>query len=204
MRLSADDLTLTVAGRTLFRGLDFSWEGPSVVAVMGPSGAGKSTLLSSIMGWTRPSGGTFSIDPPDSTIWFVPQNAPLLDSRTVSENIRVAMLASPLTANKTSRSSLPGIGEVMSEFGLQRLSDTRAKHLSGGERQRVALARASVRRPSILLADEVTAGLDPVSVEMVCGSLRALASRGALVVVATHDARVRSLADGCLDLGADS
>lgn len=195
MRVKATELTVTVGGRTLFSDLNFSWSGPGLVAVIGPSGAGKSTLLSSVMGWTRHAHGALEVEPLDS-VWLVPQNAPLLDSRTVHENLEVALLAGvvPDLDNQL-------IDGVLRTYRLEHRAQTRGKHLSGGERQRVALARAALRRPKILLADEVTAGLDRESVGMVSDALRSLASH-ALVVVATHDERVWSGADKVLDLAA--
>lgn len=195
MRVTANELSLAVGGRTLIADLDFLWEGPGLVAVIGPSGAGKSTLLSSVMGWTRPAHGTLDVDPPDS-VWLVPQNAPLLDSRTVHENLEIALLAGGEPGL-----GRPSIDEVLRAYQLDHRAGTRGKHLSGGERQRVALARAALRQPKILLADEVTAGLDPASVDMVSGAVRTLAS-DSLVVVATHDERVWSRADVILDLAA--
>jgi len=184
---------LKAGGRTLFSDLNFIWQGPGLVAVIGPSGSGKSTLLSSVMGWTRPADGRLAIEPP-ALVWLVPQNAPLLDSRTVRENLEVALLAEPQPIEMHDP-----IPVTLETYRLTGRSATLAKHLSGGERQRVALARAALRAPAVLLADEVTAGLDPASVSLVTAALRLLAAR-TLVVVATHDKRVWSTADDVVDL----
>jgi ABC-type multidrug transport system ATPase subunit len=193
MRIEASNLALHVGERELFSGLDFVWEGPGFFAVIGASGVGKSTLLSAIMGWTRPSKGNLEVRPSKS-VWFVPQNAPILDSRTVLENLEVALLAEdPESARQGT------IADTLVAYRLDAVSQVLGKHLSGGERQRVALARAALRTPQVLLADEVTAGLDPTSVILVTGALLELATR-ALVVVATHDQRVWSEARVVLDL----
>lgn len=203
MRVVADALTLSVAGRTLVEGLSFVWPGPGLIAVIGPSGAGKSTLLSAIMGWTRPVSGSLYVEPADASVWLVPQNAPLLDARTARENLDVALLARPRAEGGTDHASaVEDVGQAFDVFGLRAVAGTRARHLSGGERQRVALARAALRSPGVLLADEVTAGLDPHSVQTVGAALRELARAGTLVVVATHDERVWSSADDVLDLTA--
>jgi putative ABC transport system ATP-binding protein len=203
VRIVAQDLSIAVPGRILFQALSFDWLGPSLVAVIGPSGAGKSTLLSAIIGWTKPIGGSLRVQPANSQIWLAPQNAPLLDTRTVSENIELALLP---TLKHTSEAELDGLGIAkdlpahLETFGLQSIANTRAKHLSGGERQRVALARAAIRHPDVLLADEITAGLDPGSVALVTDALDKLARTGTLVITATHDQRVWSAADTVLDL----
>ncbi len=195
MRVSARALSVTVGARTLFKDLEFSWAGPALVAVIGPSGAGKSTLLSILMGWTRPASGSVEFAPSNPSVWLVPQNAPLLDSRTVVENLKVALLAERADCFGES-----DVAAALRTYGLNGLEGTLGKHLSGGERQRVALARAALRGPKVLLADEVTAGLDPASVDRVTDALRSLAAGGTLVVVATHDSRVWSVADHVLDL----
>lgn len=200
MRVTAQGLAVTVADRVLYTDLNFVWTAPSLVAVIGPSGSGKSTLLSAVMGWTQPSAGTLMTEPDRADAWLVPQNAPLLDSRTVHDNLAVATLAAPVVGNVGASADGHEVSDVLNSFGLNQLSSIRAKHLSGGERQRVALARAALRRPALLLADEVTAGLDPLSVEKITGALRELVNAGALVVVATHDSRVWSAADDVLDL----
>jgi lipoprotein-releasing system ATP-binding protein len=201
VRLTADRLTVVVGTRVLYEDLSFVWEGPAVVSVVGPSGSGKSTLLSVVMGWTAPAAGSVEVEPAGCSIWLVPQNAPLLDARTVRENLEVALLAAP------ARDAAPAPGraevdEVLATFALLDRAETVARHLSGGERQRVALARAALRRPAVLLADEVTSGLDPQSVHGVSSALRALAQTGTLVVAATHDERVWSGSDSVLDLAA--
>ena len=194
MRIAVKELQLRVAGRTLLSELSFDWTGPGLRAVIGPSGVGKSTLLSCLKGWIRPARGTVEVEPP-SDMWFVPQNSPLLDSRSVSDNLTVALL--PLTQRVTLGRNLD---QLLENYGLTAQKHSLARHLSGGERQRVALARAAICGSGIVLADEVTSGLDPQSVASIVTGLREL-SRESLVVVATHDQRVWDAAEEILDLG---
>lgn len=193
MRLSVNELALRVADRILFQDLTVHWEGAQFVTIIGPSGSGKSTFLSAIIGWHRPHLGSIEIEQQGST-WLVPQNAPLLESRTVLENLEVAMLA-----RNSQDEELGDLNQVLQTFRLAHVMNSRAKVLSGGERQRVALARAALRKPGILLADEVTAGLDPQGVQFVSEALRELAKES-LVIVATHDERVWRQSDFVLDL----
>lgn len=194
MHVTARDLTLAVGRRTLFSNLCFSWTGPALIAVIGPSGSGKSTLLAAVLGWVRPTHGTIEVRSAET--WLVPQNAPMLDSRTARENLEVALLAA-----RPSASDDTDIDAALATYHLDHCAHTRAMHLSGGERQRIALARASLRKPELLLADEVTAGLDPASVTHVTTALQEIARRS-LVVIATHDRRVWEVADATVDLAS--
>ena len=141
MLIDATDLRVAVGGRELFTSLNFEWSEPGIVAVIGPSGAGKSTLLSTVMGWTRPSSGTINVHPSGGT-WFVPQNAPLLDSRSTRDNLEVALLAGARNGQSSN-----AVDQIIAKYQLIERTHTLAKHLSGGERQRVALARAALREP---------------------------------------------------------
>jgi ABC-type lipoprotein export system ATPase subunit len=82
----------------------------------------------------------------------------------------------------------------MRRLGVDHVQNQRVYTLSGGERQRLAVARAIAAHANVILADEPTASLDPVSREAVCEALLVAATQGAMVIVATHD---RAVADRC-------
>jgi phosphonate transport system ATP-binding protein len=96
--------------------------------------------------------------------------------------------------------------ELLDEFGLADKAFTRAERLSGGQQQRVALARALMQRPSIILADEPTASLDPRNAEQVMGALRAInRDRGLTVICNLHNVgHARAYCDRIIGLRAGS
>jgi ABC-type lipoprotein export system ATPase subunit len=180
----------------LFRGLDLELVDGDVVALTGPSGSGKSTLLSILALWTRPSRGEVSWEGVGSAVW-VPQNPVGVARRAVLDH---AVL--PLLAQGWRRADAePRALEALERFGLEGVSGRRFADLSGGEAQRLMLARASLSAAGLLLVDEPTAQLDPTSAASVVDVLGALASSGTIVVIATHDPRVRDAGTSAVDLG---
>ncbi|MEA5457350.1 ATP-binding cassette domain-containing protein [Sinomonas sp. JGH33] len=192
MRIELVDVRYSVPGRALFSGLTHTFAAPEMIALMGPSGSGKSTLLGLISGQLAPDGGSIIAEDggsPAAPAWIF-QSTPLLAHRTALDNAMTAALMTdhdPIVARRRA-------AEALDRAGLGGLASTRASRLSGGERQRVAVARAITARSRLVLADEPTASLDPVSRERVVDALRGAAELGALTLVATHDEWV---ADRC-------
>lgn len=90
--------------------------------------------------------------------------------------------------------------DLLGEFRLGHLAESRFRELSGGEAQRLMLARGTARSPRLLLIDEPTAQLDPRTAETVSAVLGRTATPDTVVVVATHDAATRDACDRVLDL----
>lgn len=144
------------------------------LAVLGKSGSGKSVLIKIISGLLKPDEGNVTvlglevdkISPIElrtlrSKIGFSFQNSALYDSMTVREN-----LAFPLIRNKTNLSKTEiqhAIEEVLNEVGLPQTIDQMPSELSGGQRKRIGIARTLILKPEIMLYDEPTAGLDPIT-----------------------------------------
>ncbi len=185
------------------------------VSIVGPSGAGKSTLLKLIYAEEMPtSGEIFFRDRSIGDIkrrllpYFrrnfgtVFQDFKLLSQRTVFENIAYALEISGKTTTEI-QEEVPQILEIVR---LHEKGNMYPKQLSGGEQQRVSLARALVHRPSVLIADEPTGNLDPVSAEDIIRLLLEINSMGATVLLATHNKpivdglrkRVVTLSDGSI------
>ncbi len=165
------------------------------VFISGPSGAGKSTLLRIIFGAEQPTSGQVlvnsmnfnriqrkTLDILRRKIGFVFQDFKLLNDRTVSDNVAVALLAAGERGGfvrKKTRQALKLVGLSGKEKSLPR-------QLSGGEQQRVAIARAIVNRPVLLLADEPTGNLDPDLTRDIMVLFRSINLRGTTVLIATH------------------
>jgi ABC-type lipoprotein export system ATPase subunit len=183
--------------RVLFDDVHLSVSAGEVMAVTGPSGSGKSTLLGIVAGVTAPAMGVVSREGIDRIAWVF-QNPHGVPARTALDHVVLALLA----AGARRRDAEPQALDLMGDFGLRELAGRRFADLSGGEAQRLMLARAVACVPQLLLVDEPTAQLDPTSAIAVADALRALAGRGAVVLVATHDERLAHSCTMRLHLGA--
>ena len=166
--------------------------------VLGRSGTGKSVMLKHIVGLLRPDAGQVFLEDEDITtlpapamaavrrqVGFLFQNAALFDSITVGENV-----AFPLRRHTT----LPDAeiraraGEKLAAVGLAHATALMPAALSGGMRKRAGLARAMALDPSVLLVDEPSAGLDPVTSGEIDDLLvRVKQNRGTTLIVVTHN-----------------
>lgn len=185
------------------------------VSFVGASGAGKSTLLKLIYAEEEPTAGEiFFGDRSIGTIkrrllpyyrrnfGTVFQDFKLLSQRNVFENIAYALEVD----GKTSAEIAEEVPQILDIVRLGNKSDKYPHQLSGGEQQRVSLARALIHRPSVIIADEPTGNLDPVSARDIIRLLLEINSMGTTVLLATHNKpivdslgkRVVTLADGTI------
>jgi cell division transport system ATP-binding protein len=185
------------------------------VFLVGPSGSGKSTCLRLVLKEERPTSGRVTVagkDVAQLSHWKVPalrrqigavfQDFRLLPNKTVRENVAFALevIGKPRHAINTI------VPETLQLVGLDGKEHRRPEELSGGEQQRVAIARAFVNRPRLLIADEPTGNLDPVTSMEIMKLLDRINATGTTVVMATHDdgivdsmrKRVVELDGGCL------
>jgi len=170
------------------------------VAIVGPSGCGKSTLLALMGGLDRPtSGHVYGAglalgELPDrdlsdyrlqrvSTIF---QTFNLIPSMTVEDNVGLPLTLAGVELDERRRRAR----HLLALVGLEKRARTRAGRLSGGEQQKVAVARALANPPGLILADEPTGSLDSTAGEGVLTLLEDLNTRGATVVLVTHDPEV--------------
>ncbi|WP_187976627.1 ATP-binding cassette domain-containing protein [Mycetocola sp. JXN-3] len=180
----------------LFRGVNLDLSPGRVYALTGPSGSGKSTFLSILAGWRTPTEGTF-IAPAAERVNWVFQNPHGTSRRTALDHVALSFLARGLTPERADAQAQ----DHLARFGLQHRAQTQFRHLSGGEGQRLMLARGLAAMPALLLVDEPTAQLDPVSAASVNAVLAELAHADVTVVVATHDPDTRDACDEHIDLG---
>jgi cell division transport system ATP-binding protein len=185
------------------------------VFLVGSSGSGKSTFLRLVLREERASRGDVHVAGRDLArlaSWKVPalrrqigvvfQDFRLLPTKTVFENVAFALQVIGKPRHVIDRT----VPEVLQLVGLDGKEDRRPDELSGGEQQRVAIARAFVNRPAILLADEPTGNLDPVTSVGIMKLLDRINKTGTTIVMATHDQdlvdqmrkRVIQLDDGLL------
>lgn len=166
------------------------------VFVTGASGAGKTTLLKLIFGAEKASDGQILINGVNTTrldnrrlpelrrmIGVVFQDFKLLKNRTALENVQFALEVTDVPRRQVRRKAWLALKQV----NLHDKIDNYPLNLSGGEQQRIAIARALVNNPAILLADEPTGSLDPDNTKEIMRLFEEINTRGATVVVATHD-----------------
>lgn len=169
-------------------GVSCRFEGGAVSVVRGPNGSGKSTLLSIVGTLARPSSGVVdhgALGKRRAAVrrvlgWLGHESLCYLDL-TGRQNIELA-------ARLHGRDVTEAFARAADRFGLGAFADRAVRTYSRGQRQRVALARALVHEPLLLLLDEPTTGLDRAGSDQLATVVRQEATRGAVVVVVTHDA----------------
>ncbi len=175
-----------------------------LVVLSGHSGAGKSTLLKLIPAIERPSAGRVLVSGQDVTnlpasaipylrrnLGLVLQESRLLYDRNVFDNVLLPLMITGHPPRDAARRASAALERV----GLQGRGKEMPAGLSGGEQQRVAIARAIVNRPSILIADEPTAHLDPAYAAEIARLFLSFNEAGVTVLVATHDTSLLAHAD---------
>lgn len=195
----------------VLRGASFSVTAGEMLAIMGASGAGKSTLLHLLGGLEAADSGLIQLDDLEITkstaarlaryrneaVGFVFQFHHLLPDLAAVENV-----ALPLLISRTGwRESLQQATAALESVGLAQRATHPIGHLSGGEQQRVALARALIKRPRLVLADEPTGNLDAPMGDEIGQLLKSYCrEHHAIVVIATHNARLAEMCDRTLML----
>ena len=192
------DVHKSFGDKAILKGVNLDVVKGKSVAVMGGSGTGKSVLLKHIVKLVEPETGRVQVegrwlrdvDEKEMNairlrVGYLFQGGALFDSMTVEENLNF-ILRRHTSLDPVARAER--IGEALSCVHLYSKARQFPAELSGGQRKRVALARATVLGPDILLCDEPTTGLDPVSVRTVSDLIVYLRDeRGATVVSITHD-----------------
>jgi tungstate transport system ATP-binding protein len=170
-----------------------------ILCLVGPSGAGKSTLLRLLQFLERPTAGQVLFDgrpaAPDSPLSLRRQvttvfQRPIVLDESVRSNVGYGLRV------RGRRDDRREVERLLTALGLDHLATMPARRLSGGEVQRVALARALAFEPRVLLLDEPTANLDPRNVRLAEELIAERRTRGATIVLATHQVfQARRLAD---------
>ncbi len=169
------------------------------VSIVGQSGAGKSTLLKLLTAEERPTSGKIVIGGWDITnikpkeipalrrqIGVVFQDFKLLEKKTVKENIAFVLEV----INTPRKKIAPAVNQVLKIVGLENRMNYFPPQLSAGEAQRVVVARALVPRPKILIADEPTGNLDPITTRDIVELLDRINEYGTTVLLVTHNREI--------------
>jgi len=190
-------------GQAVLNGIDFEVQPGEIFVIMGPSGSGKSVLLKHLIGLESPDAGEIlingeSIQTPEIAskyrLALVFQSGALFNSLTVGENVGLYLSEHRL---KPSEEIARIVAEKLEDVGLKGAEDKIPGELSGGMKKRVAIARALVIEPQLILYDEPTSELDPLSAVVIGEEILKLQQRIHVTsLIVSHD---RDLAFGVAD-----
>jgi ABC-2 type transport system ATP-binding protein len=194
--VQAQGLVKRFGEREALKGVSLEAGPGELVAIIGPNGAGKTTLLSILAGIAKPDEG--AIEVPSREVGWVPQQAALYRRLTVEENL---LLFARLEGHEDPRASTE---KMLDLTGLRERRGEIVARLSGGNQQRINIAIGLLSRPTVLLLDEPSVGLDPRQRARLWEFVGALAGGGTTVIFSTHDiqeaerygGRLLVLADG--------
>ena len=197
--VAVENLRKTFASHTVLNGISLSVSRGETLAVLGRSGTGKSVLLRLIIRLETPDSGSIRIHGQDiaglaldrmgeirKKMGFLFQHAALYDSLTVGENVAFPLVHHRRDMSRSERGDR--VEQLLAEVGMEGNLDAMPSDISGGMQKRVGLARALALEPEILLLDEPTAGLDPISSgEIGDLILKLQRERRMASIVVTHD-----------------
>ncbi|MEP3114853.1 urea ABC transporter ATP-binding subunit UrtE [Nisaea sp.] len=200
--LKVSGLHLHYGASHALRGIDLVAERGKITCVLGRNGVGKTSLMRAVTGLESPSAGSIVWDDIDllplpvhrrasAGVAFVPQGREIFPLLTVEENLKTGFAALP-----RAKRSIPD--EIFDLFPvLKKMMKRRGGDLSGGQQQQLAIARALVLRPSLLVLDEPTEGIQPSIIKDIERIIALLAARGdmAVILVEQYFEFARDLAD---------
>lgn len=180
--VSLEKVARVYGSRRVFAGITRDFSGVNLIS--GANGAGKSTLLRIVAGLARPSSGKVRTQ---GTIGYLSHAMFVYPGLSARENLEFWARAAKLPE--------VDIASMLERMNLLKAADVRAKVFSRGMLQRLGLARTFMGEPQILLLDEPASGLDVPSRELLRGEISSAASRGACILLVSHDEADRALAD---------
>tara|TARA_Y100000768_G_scaffold126075_1_gene93475 strand:- start:3650 stop:4663 length:1014 start_codon:yes stop_codon:yes gene_type:complete len=193
------------------RGLSVSIKSGEAVAVVGPSGSGKSTLLKALGGLMKPSAGSVYLNGQNmtritgsdlvrlrqETVSFIFQEGNLLPDLNALDNIAQPLRHSGVRGKEARKRAM----EMLESLGIADRAYSLPPTLSGGEAQRVAIGRALITNPKVILADEPTGALDPITGRRIIELFRELNEEsGVAFLIVTHSREISSFANRALEL----
>ena len=181
-------------------GFDLNLNEGETLVIMGKSGSGKSVMIKCLIGLEKQDSGSIvvmgknmetlqdeELDEIRTEVGFLFQGSALYDSMTVRENIEFPLRRHTLKFGKI-RDATPLVMEVLKNVGLEETIDLMPEELSGGMKRRIALARTLILKPKIILYDEPTTGLDPITAKEIILLMKSIQTQyKTSSIVITHD-----------------
>lgn len=197
MLLEVEGLKKSFKKRTVVDGVSLGVKRGEIVGLLGPNGAGKTTTFYMIVGLIKPEGGTIKLNGEEISkdpvhircrkgIGYLPQEPSVYRKMSVFDNIY-----STLELKYDDKSVITErTNELISEFRLDKVRDSKGYALSGGERRRVEIARCISLEPEVILLDEPFSGIDPISVSEIQEMVFELRDKkGVSVLITDHNVR---------------
>ncbi len=196
LALAASRLFKTYGKRCVVNNVGLHVERGEVVGLLGANGAGKTTTFYMMVGLEQPDSGMVRLGERDVTrlpmylrarlgLGYLPQEPSIFRKMTAAQNI----LAVLETMGLRRRQRLTRLEELLEEFGIAHVRNTRGDALSGGERRRTEIARALATEPQYILLDEPFAGIDPKAVDDIQNVIIYLRNRGIGILITDHNVR---------------
>ena len=196
LALAAFHLQKTYGKRRVVDDVSIHVEMGEVVGLLGANGAGKTTTFYMVVGLEKPDAGSVRLGERDLTrlpmylrarlgLGYLPQEPSVFRKMTAAQNI----LAVLETMGLRRRERLKRLEELLEEFGIAQVRNTRGDALSGGERRRTEIARSIATEPQYILLDEPFAGIDPKAVDDIQNVILYLRNRGIGILVTDHNVR---------------
>lgn len=196
MKLEARNLVKIYKGRRVVNNVSLSMTTGETVGLLGPNGAGKTTTFYMMVGLVKPDEGRVFLDNEDITnkpmyqrarlgLGYLPQEPSVFRKLSVAENILLVLEMNGVGRKERKRRA----DELMEEFGISHLRDSKGMVLSGGERRRVEIARALATDPKFILLDEPFTGVDPIAIGDIQDIIQHLKEKGIGIVITDHNVR---------------
>ena len=195
--LRAEGLEKIYGKRLVVKGVDFSVDRGEIVGLLGPNGAGKTTSFYMTTGMINPNKGHVFLDNLDITsdpmykrarkgIGYLAQEPSIFGKLTVAENLKLVLQMRKDLSEKDQKKKAK---DLLEDFSVSHLSNSKGNALSGGERRRVEMARSLCMDPDFILLDEPFAGVDPIAVEEIQDIVHNLKEKDIGVLITDHNVR---------------
>ncbi len=192
--LKADNLKKNFGKRAVVNGVSLEAKSGEITGLFGPNGAGKSTTFYMIAGLLVADEGKIFLDDYELTdfpvymrarkgIGYLPQEPSIFRGLTARENIMAVLQFKKLPEEEVKIKTK----DLLEEFGLTHVANTKGSYLSGGERRRVEIARALATEPLFILLDEPFAGIDPITILELQEIILKLKEKGIGIILTDHN-----------------